>query len=81
MKFVPNAIVAQNMANLQNTVRRLKIMLLSLSYDADHQSDILSSYSKNVAKPRYEPKDEQFVKHFYTSLNLRFELVFWCFRS
>ena len=39
MKFVPNAIVAQNMANLQNTVRRLKIMLLSLSYDADHQSE------------------------------------------
>ena len=45
------------------------------------RATLLSSYSKNVAKPRYEPKDEQFAKHFYTFLNVRFDLVFLCFRS
>ena len=30
------------------------------------RATLLSSYSKNVAKPRYEPKDEQFVKLLFT---------------
>ena len=45
------------------------------------RASLLSSYGKNVAKPHYEPKDAQFAKNFYTSLNLRVDLVFWCFPS
>ena len=45
------------------------------------RASLLSSYGKNVAKPLYERKDALFGKTFYTSLNLRVDLVFWCFPS
>ena len=41
VKLWVNPITAQKMANLQNTLRRLKIIVLSLSYGAYHQRDIL----------------------------------------
>ena len=45
------------------------------------RASLLSSYGKNVAQPYYDPKDGQFAKNFYTFLNLRFDLDFWCFPS
>ena len=63
VKFSLNCITAQKMTNFQNTVRRPIIIVLSFSYDAYHQSSLLSSYGKNVAKPHYVPKDSQFAKY------------------
>ena len=40
---------------------------------------LLSSHGKNVAKPRYQPRDAQFAKNFDTSQSLGFDLVYWCF--
>ena len=45
------------------------------------RASLLSSYGKNVAKLHYEPKYPQFAKIFYTSLNVRVDLVFQCFSS
>ena len=75
VKFSLNRITAQKMTNLQNTVRRLIIIVLSLSYDAYHQSVTLSSYGKNVAKAHYDQKDSRFPKFCHTPLNYPFHLV------
>ena len=45
------------------------------------RASLLSSYGKNVAKPRYQPKYSQFARKVYTSLNFRFDLPFWSFSS
>ena len=45
------------------------------------RASVLSSYGKNVAKPRYDQKDDQFAKYCHTPLNLRIHLVFWCLSS
>ena len=37
----------------------------------------LSSCSKNLAKPRYDQKDDQFASTVTRPLNLRIYLVFW----
>ena len=50
-------------------------------------ASLLSFYSKNVAEPRYDEKDDQFADASHASqshashtpLNLRIHLVFWCF--
>ena len=44
-------------------------------------ASLLSSYGKNFAKLRYEPEDWEFRKKIYRSLNLRFDLLFWCFAT
>ena len=47
----------------KNSVRRFIIIVLSLSYDAYHQSVTFKlTYGKNVAKPHNKPKDAQFAK-------------------
>ena len=46
------------MTNLQNTVRRLKKILLSLLFLLIIRTSILRHYGKNVAKPRYDQKDD-----------------------
>ena len=78
MKFSLNLITKQKMANLQNTVRRLIIILLSLFFLLIIRASICSPYGKNLAKPCYDQKDDQFAKYCHTPLNLRFHLVFWC---
>ena len=42
---------------------------------------LLSSYSKNIAKPRYDQKDDKFAKYCHTPLNLCIYVVFWCLLS
>ena len=69
------------MSNLQNTVRRLIIILLRLFFLLIIKASIWSPYGKNLAEPRYEKKNEQFAKYCHTPLNLRFYLIFWCFSS
>ena len=67
------------MATLQNTIRRLVIILLSLFFfclSSERQFGALTV--KNLAKFRYDQKDDQFAKYCHTPLNLRFHLVFWC---
>ena len=66
------------MTNLQNTVRRLKKILLSLLFLLIIRTSIWRHYGKNLAKPRYDQKDDQFAKYCHTPLNLRIYLVFWC---
>ena len=71
MKFLLNPITAHKMANLQNTVRRLIIILLSLSFLHIITASIWRPYDKKLAKPCY----------CQTPLTLRFHLVFWCLSS
>ena len=70
VKFSLKSIAAQKMTDLLNAVRRFIIIVLTLSYDAYHQS-VTFKLGKNVAEPHYEPKHSQFAKNFYTFLNLR----------
>ena len=69
------------MGNLQNTVRRLIIILPSLFFLVIIRASIWSPYGKNLAEPRYDQKDDQFAKYCHTPLNLRFHLVFRCLLS
>ena len=66
MKFSLKSITARKMTNLQNNVRRLITIALSLSYDAYHQSLTfkLLRLPKNFNKPDYELKDWQLAKNF-----------------
>ena len=59
------------MADLQNTVRQLKIILFSLFCLLIIRASIWRPYDKNLAKPCY----------CQTPLTLRFHLVFWCLSS
>ena len=45
------------------------------------RASLLSSYGKNIAKPRYDQKKEQFAMYCHTSLNIRIHLVFWWISS
>ena len=81
MKFLLNPIIAQKMASLQKTVRRLIIILLSLFFLLIIRASIWSPYGKNVAKPRQDQKDDQCAKYCHTPLNLRIHLVFLCSSS
>ena len=45
------------------------------------RASLLNSYGENIAKPRYDQKDDKFAKYCHTPLNLRIHLVFWCFAS
>ena len=81
VKFSLNLITKQKMANLQNTGRRLIIMLLSLFFLLIIRASIWSPYCKNLAKLSYDQKDDQFANYCHTPLNLRFHLVFWCLSS
>ena len=45
------------------------------------RASLLNSYGENIAKPRYDQKDDKFAKYCPTPLNLRIHLVFWCFSS
>ena len=74
-----NPITAQKMAVFQKTVRRLIIIFLSSFFLLIITVSLLSSHGKNVAKPRYQPRDAQFAKNFDTSQSLGFDLVYWCF--
>ena len=65
------------MANLQNTVRRL-IILLSLFSLLIIRALTWIPYNKNLAEPHYDQKDDQFAKYWHTHLNIRFHLVFSC---
>ena len=59
------------MADLQNTVRHLKIILFSLFFLLIIRASIWRPYDKKLAKPCY----------CQTPLTLRFHLVFWCLSS
>ena len=59
------------MADLQNTVRHLKIILFSLFFLLIIRASIWRPYDKNLTKPCY----------CQTPLTLRFHLVFWCLSS
>ena len=45
------------------------------------RASLLSSYGKNIAKPRYDQKKDQFAKYCHTPLNIRIHLVFWWISS
>ena len=59
------------MADLQNTVRHLKIILFSLFFLLIIRASIWRPYDKNLAKPCY----------CQTPLTLRFHFVSWCLSS
>ena len=81
VKFLLNLIIAQKLANLQNTVRRLIIILLSLFFLLIIRASIWSPYGKNLSEHCYYQKDDQFAKYCHTPLNPRFHLVFRCLSS
>ena len=81
MKFSLNPITAREMANLQNTVSRLIIIVLSLSFLLIIRASSWRPYGKNLADPRYDQKDDQFAKYCHTPLNLRFHLVSGAFHQ
>ena len=78
MKFLLNPTTAHQTANLQNTVRRITIILLLLFFLLIIRASIWSPYDKNLAEPRYDQNDDQFAKYCHTALNLRFHFIFWC---
>ena len=41
------------------------------------RASLLSSYGKNIAKPRYDQKKDQCAKYCHAPLNIRIHLVFW----
>ena len=69
------------MTNLQNTVRRPKKIILSLFFLLIIRTSIWRHFGKNLAKPRYDQKDDQFAKYCNTPLNLCIYVVFWCLLS
>ena len=69
------------MTNLQNTIRRLKIFLLSLFSLLFIRTSIWRTNGKNLADSRFAQKDFQFARYCHTPLNLRIQLVFWCLSS
>ena len=79
VKFSLNPIPAQKMTNLENTVRRQIIIVLSLFILLIIRASIWMPQGKNLADPCQDQKDDQFAK--YRSLNLRFDLAFWSFPS
>ena len=81
VKFLLNLIIAQKLANWQNTVRRLIIILLSLFFLLIIRASIWSPYGKNLSEHCYYQKDDQFAEYCHTPLSLPFHLVFWCLSS
>ena len=81
VKFSPNPIPAKKMTNLQNTVRHIIIILLSLFFLLIIRASIWSPYDKNLPHPCYDQKGDKFAKYCQTPLSLRFHLVFWCLSS
>ena len=81
MKFLLNPITKQKIANFQNTLRRFIIILLSSFSLFIVRVSIWMPYSKNIAEPRYDQKNNQFAKYWHTPLNACFHLVFWCLLS
>ena len=69
------------MGNLQNSVRGLITILLSLFFFLVIKSTIWSPYGKNLAEPGYDQKENKFAKYWHTPLNLRFHLVYWSLSS
>ena len=62
VKFSLNLITKIKMTNLQNTVRRLIIILFSLFFLLLIRASIWINYGKNFAEPCYDQKDDQFCK-------------------
>ena len=86
MKFSLKPITAQKITNFQNTVRRLKIILLSLFFLLIIRASIWNPHGKNLADPRYDQKDDHIAKYCHkpsqSSYSLRFFMsfikpVFW----
>ena len=86
MKLSLNPITAQKITNFQNTVRRLKIILLSLFFLLIIRASIWNPHGKNLADPRYDQKDDHIAKYCHkpsqSSYSLRFFMsfikpVFW----
>ena len=69
------------MTNLQRTVRRLIIIVLSLVFLLIIRASIWRPYGKNLADPRYDQNDGQFAKYCQTLRNPRFQEVFCCWSS
>ena len=81
MRLSLNPITAQKITNFQNTVRRLKIILLSLFFLLIIRASIWSLYGKNFADPRCDQKDDDIAKYCHTPRDLRIHLVFLCLSS
>ena len=81
MKFSENCITAYKIINLQNTIRRQKLILLSFFFLLIIRTSIWRTYGKNIAHPRFAQKDFQFARYCYTPLNVCFHLLFWCLSS
>ena len=102
LKFLLNPVTKETMTNLQNTVKRLGIIVFRKCFAADHQSDVLElllhasessfwprclvpcirttfcrSFVKILAEPNCGSKDGQFIKHWHTPVNQRFQLDLW----
>ena len=81
MRLSLNPITAQKITNFQNTVRRLKIILLSLFFLLIIRASIWSPYGKNFADARCDQKDDHIAKYCHTPRDLRIHLVFLCLSS
>ena len=69
------------MINLQNTLTRLQLIVLSKTYGADHVSDTMDLLRSNSHLSHSDPKGGYFAKCSHTSVILRFKRVLWCFSS
>ena len=81
MKFSLNLITGQKIANMQNTVRRLIIIPLSLFFLLIIRASIWSPYGKNLVDPRCDQKDDHIAKYCHTPRDLRIHLFFLCLSS
>ena len=81
VKFPQNCITAYKMINLQNTTRRMKIILLTCFFLLIMRTSIWRPFGKNLADTRFAQKDFQFARYCDTPLNLRIHLVFGAFHQ
>ena len=68
LKFLSKPITKETMNNLQNTLKRLGIIIFRKCFAADHQSDILELLMWNSHRTPLWPKIWQFAKHSLTGL-------------
>ena len=72
LKFLLNPITKETMTNLQNTIKRLGIIVFWKSFANDHQSDIQNFYYKIRAEPNCGPKYGQFPTHSHKPFSVKF---------
>ena len=78
MKLSLKPITAHKKASLQDTVRRLIIILLSFFLSSISSERRFGALTVKISDPRLDQKDDQCAKYCHTRFNLRIHLVLLC---